>query len=118
MRFPTIYEKSKPVILCHHAVKYSLGPSKSVNLQHNTFHNLFEGSEYTGPTLGPKKNRSYESLQAMITENESSNTQRSLRKTSSRVARARGCNESFRAAVDRSYEPPQGGEHMMPGLYL
>ncbi|XP_037076681.1 partitioning defective 3 homolog [Pollicipes pollicipes] len=43
-----------------------------------------------GPSLGMKKSSSLESLQTMVHE----------------AVRGRGCNESFRAAVDRSYEAP------------
>ena len=74
--------------------------------------------EDTGPSLGLKKNSSFESLQAMVEESQRPAAEPSLYKPPSRVARGRGCNESFRAAVDRSYEPPNSAaaaEHMDSG---
>ncbi|XP_053714846.1 partitioning defective 3 homolog isoform X3 [Synchiropus splendidus] len=56
-----------------------------------------------GPSLGLKKSSSLESLQtavAEITLNGESGPQRSH----SRIVRGRGCNDSFRAAIDKSYE--------------
>ncbi|XP_038045105.1 partitioning defective 3 homolog [Patiria miniata] len=60
-----------------------------------------------GPSLGLKKNSSLESLQAAVAEV----TTRDDRPTRPRakVVRGRGCNESFRAAVDRSYDQPLNG---------
>ena len=73
--------------------------------------------EDTGPSLGLKKNSSFESLQAMVEESQRPAAEPSLYKPPSRVARGRGCNESFRAAVDRSYEPPNSAtaDHMDSG---
>ena len=64
-----------------------------------------------GPTLGMKKSSSLESLQTMITELKMDNVRgASSRSKNSKVVRGRGCNESFRAAVDRSYEASQDSE--------
>ena len=64
-----------------------------------------------GPTLGMKKSSSLESLQTMISELKMDNIKGSTtRSKNSRVVRGRGCNESFRAAVDRSYEASQDSE--------
>ncbi|XP_037089393.1 LOW QUALITY PROTEIN: partitioning defective 3 homolog [Pollicipes pollicipes] len=61
-----------------------------------------------GPSLGMKKSSSLESLQTMV--HELSLVEDSERPFAHRAAaqavRGRGCNESFRAAVDRSYEAP------------
>ncbi|XP_046389525.1 partitioning defective 3 homolog isoform X3 [Ischnura elegans] len=76
-----------------------------------------------GPSLGMKKSSSLESLQTMVQEiqmQEDGETPYNYHthgvgtisaggSGSSRVVvRGRGCNESFRAAVDRSYEAPLG----------
>merc|ERR1719410_1613618 len=64
-----------------------------------------------GPTLGMKKSNSLESLQTMISELKMDNIKGSTtRSKNSRVVRGRGCNESFRAAADRSYEASQDSE--------
>ena len=64
-----------------------------------------------GPTLGMKKSSSLESLQTMITEMKMDTARgTSSRSKNSKVVRGRGCNESFRAAVDRSYEASQDSE--------
>lgn len=62
-----------------------------------------------------KKNSSFESLQAMVEEAAKPPAEPSMYKAPSRVARGRGCNESFRAAVDRSYEPMASSDHMDSG---
>ncbi|XP_076349179.1 partitioning defective 3 homolog isoform X3 [Tachypleus tridentatus] len=61
-----------------------------------------------GPSLGMKKSSSLESLQTMVQElqKEDKSQARGSRRPTGRAARGRGCNESFRAAVDRSYEGP------------
>ncbi|XP_033108183.1 partitioning defective 3 homolog, partial [Anneissia japonica] len=55
-----------------------------------------------GPGLGMKKSSSFESLQAAVADYTNDSKGRSSR-TSAKVIRGRVCNESFRAAVDRSY---------------
>ncbi|KAK3864199.1 hypothetical protein Pcinc_030096 [Petrolisthes cinctipes] len=57
-----------------------------------------------GPGLGMKKSSSLESLQTMVQE--IALEEEGQRMGSGRVPRGRGCNESFRAAVDRSYDVP------------
>ncbi|XP_069683551.1 partitioning defective 3 homolog isoform X3 [Periplaneta americana] len=68
-----------------------------------------------GPSLGMKKSSSLESLQTMVQEfilqiqmQEETDPAYTYRNAQGavRVIRGRGCNESFRAAVDRSYEAP------------
>ena len=63
-----------------------------------------EGKGPIGPMLGMKKSSSLESLQTMMTEMKMEHGKPAARVKTSRVVRGRGCNESFRAAVDRSYE--------------
>lgn len=60
-----------------------------------------------GPGLGMKKSSSLESLQTMVQE--MTMEEEGQRMGSGRVPRGRGCNESFRAAVDRSYDVPLNG---------
>lgn len=60
-----------------------------------------------GPSLGLRKSSSLESLQTIIQElNKDEEAKKSMHPANSRGSRGRGCNESFRAAVDRSYEAP------------
>ncbi|XP_077866992.1 partitioning defective 3 homolog [Saccoglossus kowalevskii] len=56
-----------------------------------------------GPSLGMKKSSSLESLQTMVAEVTKDETNLYPRPRQ-KVVRGRGCNESFRAAVDRSYD--------------
>lgn len=58
-----------------------------------------------GPSLGLKKSSSLESLQTAIAE-VTLNSEINVKRARSRIARGRGCNESFRAAIDKSYEKP------------
>ncbi|XP_039646285.1 partitioning defective 3 homolog isoform X4 [Perca fluviatilis] len=63
------------------------------------------GSAEVGPSLGLKKSSSLESLQTAVAET-SLNGEINVNRPRSRIARGRGCNESFRAAIDKSYEKP------------
>uniref|UniRef100_A0A668AW94 Par-3 family cell polarity regulator n=1 Tax=Myripristis murdjan TaxID=586833 RepID=A0A668AW94_9TELE len=56
-----------------------------------------------GPSLGLKKSSSLESLQTAVAE-ATLNGDVIVHRTRPRIARGRGCNESFRAAIDKSYE--------------
>ncbi|XP_070784577.1 partitioning defective 3 homolog [Enoplosus armatus] len=58
-----------------------------------------------GPSLGLKKSSSLESLQTAVAE-ATLNGEISVHRPRSRIVRGRGCNESFRAAIDKSYEKP------------
>ena len=58
-----------------------------------------------GPTLGLRKSSSLESLQSAVQEVSMEEDGSHFWKPPNRgMVRGRGCNESFRAAVDRSYE--------------
>ncbi|MFT7818162.1 partitioning defective 3 homolog B-like [Arapaima gigas] len=57
-----------------------------------------------GPTLGLKKSSSLESLQTP----EVTKAQGSFPKPQPHMVRGRCCNESFRAAIDKSYDGPPG----------
>lgn len=52
-----------------------------------------------GPSLGMKKSSSLESLQTMVQEVQMSDG--GAKRGNVRVVRGRGCDESFRAAVDK-----------------
>lgn len=66
------------------------------------------GSErQVGPSLGLKKSSSLESLQTAVTE-ATLNGEVGRNRLHSRIVRGRGCNESFRAAIDKSYEAHGG----------
>ncbi|KAK5850040.1 hypothetical protein PBY51_014326 [Eleginops maclovinus] len=58
-----------------------------------------------GPSLGLKKSSSLESLQMAVAE-VTQNGEINVNRPRSRIIRGRGCNESFRAAIDKSYEKP------------
>ncbi|XP_064647345.1 partitioning defective 3 homolog B-like isoform X2 [Lineus longissimus] len=72
--------------------------------------------EDIGPTLGMKKSSSLESLQAMVKEVVDEEEDAMMWHGPSAVVRGRGCNESFRAAVDRSYDGPHVTVDQMESL--
>ncbi|KAJ8255195.1 hypothetical protein GJAV_G00202090 [Gymnothorax javanicus] len=57
-----------------------------------------------GPTLGLQKSSSLESLQTAVTEARKSELP--FHRPRPHMVRGRGCNESFRAAIDKSYDGP------------
>ncbi|KFP67085.1 Partitioning defective 3 B, partial [Cariama cristata] len=61
-----------------------------------------------GPTLGLKKSSSLESLQTAVAEVRKNELP--FHRPRPHVIRGRGCNESFRAAIDKSYDGPEDGE--------
>uniref|UniRef100_A0A4W6G7K5 Par-3 family cell polarity regulator n=1 Tax=Lates calcarifer TaxID=8187 RepID=A0A4W6G7K5_LATCA len=77
--------------------------SKSMDLV--TLFPLSIGSaeQEVGPSLGLKKSSSLESLQTAVAE-ATLNSEINVNRPRSRIVRGRGCNESFRAAIDKSYE--------------
>uniref|UniRef100_A0A8C7GLV5 Par-3 family cell polarity regulator n=1 Tax=Oncorhynchus kisutch TaxID=8019 RepID=A0A8C7GLV5_ONCKI len=72
--------------------------SKSMDLGSST-------GETIGPSLGLKKSSSLESLQTAVAE-VTLNGEINLHRPRPRIIRGRGCNESFRAAIDKSYDRP------------
>ncbi|XP_065150842.2 partitioning defective 3 homolog isoform X1 [Paramisgurnus dabryanus] len=58
-----------------------------------------------GPSLGLKKSSSLESLQTAVAE-VTLNGDVPFHRPRPRIVRGRGCNESFRAAIDKSYDNP------------
>ncbi|XP_049450233.1 partitioning defective 3 homolog B-like isoform X2 [Epinephelus fuscoguttatus] len=59
-----------------------------------------------GPTLGLKKSSSLESLQTAMSEVNRKNELLPFHRPRPNMVRGRGCNESFRAAIDKSYDGP------------
>lgn len=59
-----------------------------------------------GPTLGLKKSSSLESLQTAMAEVNRGNDFLPFHRPRQNMVRGRGCNESFRAAIDKSYDGP------------
>uniref|UniRef100_A0A665VEP0 Partitioning defective 3 homolog n=1 Tax=Echeneis naucrates TaxID=173247 RepID=A0A665VEP0_ECHNA len=66
---------------------------------------LGSAGQEVGPSLGLKKSSSLESLQTAVAE-ATLNSEINVNRPRSRIVRSRGCNESFRAAIDKSYENP------------
>ncbi|XP_063092694.1 partitioning defective 3 homolog B isoform X2 [Cavia porcellus] len=58
-----------------------------------------------GPTLGLKKSSSLESLQTAVAEVRKNELP--FHRPRPHMVRGRGCNESFRAAIDKSYDGPE-----------
>ncbi|XP_025408039.1 partitioning defective 3 homolog isoform X4 [Sipha flava] len=65
----------------------------------NKSRNSFPSKQQLGPSLGMKKSSSLESLQTMVQEVQM--TDGGTKRGNVRVVRGRGCDESFRAAVDK-----------------
>uniref|UniRef100_A0A673I526 Partitioning defective 3 homolog n=1 Tax=Sinocyclocheilus rhinocerous TaxID=307959 RepID=A0A673I526_9TELE len=72
--------------------------SKSMDLGNST--------RDVGPSLGLKKSSSLESLQTTAVAEATLNGDVSFHRPRPRIIRGRGCNESFRAAIDKSYNKP------------
>uniref|UniRef100_A0A673AXY2 Par-3 family cell polarity regulator alpha, b n=1 Tax=Sphaeramia orbicularis TaxID=375764 RepID=A0A673AXY2_9TELE len=68
-----------------------------------------------GPSLGLKKSSSLESLQTAVAE-VTLNGDLPFHRPRPRIIRGRGCNESFRAAIDKSYDRPSATEEEDEGM--
>lgn len=68
-----------------------------------------------GPSLGLKKSSSLESLQTAVAE-VTLNGDLPFHRPRPRIIRGRGCNESFRAAIDKSYDRPAAMEEDDEGM--
>ncbi|XP_018124195.1 par-3 family cell polarity regulator S homeolog isoform X8 [Xenopus laevis] len=66
-------------------------------------------SRDVGPSLGLKKSSSLESLQTAVAE-VTLNGDIPFHRPRPRIIRGRGCNESFRAAIDKSYDKPSADD--------
>ncbi|XP_075537267.1 par-3 family cell polarity regulator isoform X2 [Dermacentor variabilis] len=63
-------------------------------------------AQLVGPSLGMRKSSSLESLQTLMVQGPDGTIVASTSQNPRQERGARGCNESFRAAVDRSYDGP------------
>ncbi|CAI5761914.1 partitioning defective 3 homolog B isoform X1 [Podarcis lilfordi] len=70
-----------------------------------TEHKLVSSGKDIGPTLGLKKSSSLESLQTAVAEVKKNELP--FYRPRPHMVRGRGCNESFRAAIDKSYDGPE-----------
>ena len=68
-----------------------------------------------GPSLGLKTSSSLESLQTAVAE-VTLNGDVPFHRPRPRIIRGRGCNESFRAAIDKSYDRPAPPEEEDEGM--
>ncbi|KAM3860253.1 partitioning defective 3 homolog [Diretmus argenteus] len=82
--------------------------SKSMDLvadeiKHSTRTAGGSSEQEVGPSLGLKKSSSLESLQTAVAE-ATLNGDVNIHRPRPHIVRGRGCNESFRAAIDKSYD--------------
>ncbi|XP_056306295.1 partitioning defective 3 homolog isoform X2 [Danio aesculapii] len=75
------------------------------NLTRRTDETEGNSSRDVGPALGLKKSSSLESLQTAVAE-VTLNGDVPFHRPRPRIIRGRACNESFRAAIDKSYDKP------------
>uniref|UniRef100_A0A1A7W7I6 Par-3 partitioning defective 3 homolog n=2 Tax=Iconisemion striatum TaxID=60296 RepID=A0A1A7W7I6_9TELE len=76
-----------------------------INLTPRPDTNTGSSTKDVGPSLGLKKSSSLESLQTAVAE-VTLNGDLPFHRPRPRIIRGRGCNESFRAAIDKSYDRP------------
>ncbi|XP_042535036.1 partitioning defective 3 homolog B isoform X2 [Dipodomys spectabilis] len=79
--------------------------SKVYSLAGLAGHRSESPSKDFGPTLGLKKSSSLESLQTAVAEVRKNDLP--FHRPRPHMVRGRGCNESFRAAIDKSYDGPE-----------
>ncbi|XP_037789016.1 partitioning defective 3 homolog isoform X17 [Penaeus monodon] len=96
-------EKQRQMMLAQEKLAASQGMGMGLAAMEDALRSRLD----VGPGLGMKKSSSLESLQTMVQE--MALEEEGHRMGSGRVPRGRGCNESFRAAVDRSYDVPLTG---------
>uniref|UniRef100_W5L7A1 PDZ domain-containing protein n=1 Tax=Astyanax mexicanus TaxID=7994 RepID=W5L7A1_ASTMX len=77
---------------------------KDINLQQNYPQHRLAIGQPVGPTLGLQKSSSLESLQTAMEEVSKSETP--FHRPAMQMVRGRGCNMSFRQAIDKSYDGP------------
>ncbi|CAL8277177.1 unnamed protein product [Lota lota] len=77
-----------------------------INLTPRPDPNAGSSSRDVGPSLGLKKSSSLESLQTAVAEVTLNGGDHPFHRPRPRIIRGRGCNESFRAAIDKSYDRP------------
>ncbi|XP_044287664.1 partitioning defective 3 homolog B isoform X2 [Varanus komodoensis] len=102
----------RTLTLAKQAESINLKASKSMDLVADeskvsllTGHKLESPGKDIGPTLGLKKSSSLESLQTAVAEVKKNELP--FYRPRPHMVRGRGCNESFRAAIDKSYDGPE-----------
>ncbi|XP_006759513.1 PREDICTED: partitioning defective 3 homolog B [Myotis davidii] len=110
--FPDQHSNFRSVTPARQPESMSLKASKSMDLvpdeskAHSLAgHKLESPSRDFGPTLGLKKSSSLESLQTAVAEVRK--TELPFHRPRPHMVRGRGCNETFRAAIDKSYDGPE-----------
>ncbi|XP_075464665.1 partitioning defective 3 homolog B isoform X2 [Ascaphus truei] len=78
------------------------------NISSLTGHKSVSPGKDFGPRLGLKKSSSLESLQTAVAEVKKNDLP--FYRPRPHVVRGRGCNESFRTAIDKSYDGPEAEE--------
>ncbi|XP_047446303.1 partitioning defective 3 homolog [Mugil cephalus] len=86
-----------------------------INLTPRPDTNAGSSTRDVGPSLGLKKSSSLESLQTAVAE-VTLNGDLPFHRPRPRIIRGRGCNESFRAAIDKSYDRPAATEDDDEGM--
>ncbi|KAM6918463.1 par-3 family cell polarity regulator alpha, b isoform 5-T5 [Xenentodon cancila] len=86
-----------------------------INLTPGPETNTGSSTKDVGPSLGLKKSSSLESLQTAVAE-VTLNGDLPFHRPRPRIIRGRGCNESFRAAIDKSYDRPAATEDDDEGM--
>ncbi|XP_026230554.1 partitioning defective 3 homolog isoform X4 [Anabas testudineus] len=86
-----------------------------INLTPRPEINTGSSTKDVGPSLGLKKSSSLESLQTAVAE-VTLNGDLPFHRPRPRIIRGRGCNESFRAAIDKSYDRPAATEEDDEGM--
>uniref|UniRef100_UPI0037E8C9CD par-3 family cell polarity regulator alpha, b isoform X2 n=1 Tax=Semicossyphus pulcher TaxID=241346 RepID=UPI0037E8C9CD len=86
-----------------------------INLTPRPETNTGSSTKDVGPSLGLKKSSSLESLQTAVAE-VTLNGDLPFHRPRPRIIRGRGCNESFRAAIDKSYDRPAATEEEDEGM--
>ncbi|XP_063742077.1 partitioning defective 3 homolog isoform X2 [Eleginops maclovinus] len=86
-----------------------------INLTPRPAANTGSSTKDVGPSLGLKKSSSLESLQTAVAE-VTLNGDVPFHRPRPRIIRGRGCNESFRAAIDKSYDRPAPPEEDDEGM--
>uniref|UniRef100_A0A3P8NCM3 PDZ domain-containing protein n=1 Tax=Astatotilapia calliptera TaxID=8154 RepID=A0A3P8NCM3_ASTCA len=89
--------------------------SKSMDLGRQDQRKQGSSTKDVGPSLGLKKSSSLESLQTAVAE-VTLNGDVPFHRPRPRIIRGRGCNESFRAAIDKSYDRPAATEEDDEGM--
>ncbi|KAF7245730.1 hypothetical protein EYD10_08089 [Varanus komodoensis] len=108
-----LIESQQQQVRCHKTIY--VGPILTINIgsgnQDMSQLQLDFGSPTrdVGPSLGLKKSSSLESLQTAVAE-VTLNGDIPFHRPRPRIIRGRGCNESFRAAIDKSYDKPVADE--------